>query len=80
MGGKRLLKLFMIIGVLGLVVSCAKRQVERAREDENHLSARRGLTGLDITDVPRRNLGFDRELLLAHSARGTPLPKQRPEA
>jgi len=26
MGGKRLLKLFVIIGVLGLVVSCAKRQ------------------------------------------------------
>ena len=58
------------------IVAVTERHVERAREQDDHLAARRGPAGLDEAQMTRRHARLDRQIELTHAATRTPLAQQ----
>jgi hypothetical protein len=57
-------------------VALAQRHVEAPRQAQHHLAAGRGTTGLDIAEMPRRDLGLAGELELAEVSALAPVAQQ----
>jgi len=72
-----------VLGVGGCVaagqqqrVALAQRDVQLLGQPEDHLRRRAGAPGLDEAQVPRRDVGLDRQVKLADPAPPPPLAQQ----
>jgi hypothetical protein len=60
-------------------VAFAERHLERFGEDKQRLPARLRASGFDEAHMAARESGAQREIELAHAARGAPLAQEAPE-